>query len=392
MAKRISRKQFIWGGALILVVILIAIALIPERIPVDTANAEKGELLSTVEDKGETRVLDRFLITSPTAGKLRRIELRPGDPVKEGEVVTRVDPVPLDVKSRREADARVEAARQAVDEAAAVVRKASATADQAERDAKRGEKLAREGVVSSESAEQARLSLITARRDLDAATSRARASRYQLEEARAALLGTSGGQASTPIELRSPVSGRVLTIPERSARVVAAGEPIASIANPSRIELVVEVLSADAVKVDPGDEIIVEEWGGDRPLHGHVREVEPAGYTKISALGVEEQRVHVIGDLDQPAPELGDAYRIEAKIVTWRGNVLKVPVSALARAGDRWSVFVVENGRARRRLVEIGHRNQTEAEVLKGLSPGQTVIVHPSNDISDGSRVKASEI
>ena len=191
------------------------------------------------------------------------------------------------------------------------------------------------------------------------------------------------------MQLQSPVRGRVLRIPEKSERVVAAGTPLVEIGDPSRLEIVVDLLSEDAARVKPGDRVLIEGWGGDRTLEAHVRSVEPSGFTKVSALGVEEQRVNIVADLDDTPPQLGDGYRVETRVVQWEGDALKVPASALYQVGDQWRVFLVENRRARSRDVRVGHRNPDEAEILDGLSVGDRVIRQPTDKVSDGVRVQA---
>jgi HlyD family secretion protein len=190
------------------------------------------------------------------------------------------------------------------------------------------------------------------------------------------------------VAVRSPVAGRILRITEKSERVVAAGAPLLTLGDPQKLEIVVDVLSQDAVKVRPGMDMLIEGWGGGRTLHARVRTVEPYAFTKVSALGVEEQRVNIVGDFVDPPGPLGDGYRVEARIVAWRADqVLKVPVSALFRQGEAWAVFVVEGGRARLRMVEPGQRGAQEAEIRSGLREGETVVRHPANELKDGARV-----
>jgi HlyD family secretion protein len=244
-------------------------------------------------------------------------------------------------------------------------------------------------VAAASALDQARLAEETARRELEAARQRQQAAVSNLDAARATLMTPERSGASAVMEVRSPVGGLLFRIPQRSERIVAAGEPILEIGNTRQLELVIDVLSEDAVKIRAGNRVVVDEWGGARPLTGKVKLVEPSAFRKISALGIEEQRVNIIAAIDDAPPELGDAFRVEARIIIWQSpDVLKVPVSALARSGEQWSVFVVDEGRARQRPVRIGQRNALEAEVTGGLEEGTKVIVHPSFEIRDGIRVR----
>lgn len=274
-------------------------------------------------------------------------------------------------------------------EAAAAAARAESAWELARTELRRVQQLASGGVVSQSNVDAARTQEETARRDLAAARARVAATASNAGAARARLLGSENVTPGVTTEVRAPADGKILRVPDRSSRVVQPGAPILEVGNANRLELVVEVLSEDAVKVRPGHRVLVEEWGGAAPLEGKVRVVEPSAFTKFSALGIEEQRVNVIADVPQPPPSLGDAYRIEAAIVIWSdAAALKVPVSALGRTGEAWSVFVVEGNRARRRTVTIGQRNDREAQVLSGLRDGEKVIVHPGTAVTDGVRVE----
>jgi HlyD family secretion protein len=382
-----TRKLILTAVAVVILAALV-LAMMPDPVPVDKVPASRGELVVTVDEKGQTRVRERYLIAAPVTGDLGRIELREGDAVSEGQIVATLVPPPLDARQREEVRASVDAAAAALSEAEAQAERASADADLKAKDLERIRSLSTSGVASAEMLDQAETADRAASRGLEAAGFRVRAARSDLEAAKAGLLAIGGGAARL-IELRSPVDGQVLGIAERSARVVRAGETVLSVGDPSKIEIMIEVLSSDAVKIEPGDRIMIEDWGGDETLEARVRLVEPSGFTKISALGIEEQRVRVIGDFVSPPPSLGDAYRIEARIVVWMGeSALRIPVSALFRSDGGWAVYAVENGRATRKLVEIGHRSPLEAEVLSGLDEGAQVILHPSNRIEEGVRVR----
>ncbi|HEY0593357.1 MAG TPA: efflux RND transporter periplasmic adaptor subunit [Thermoanaerobaculia bacterium] len=387
-----SKRKAIYGTAAAILAALVIIAFIPEPVPVETAAVVRGSMTVTVDQEGKTRVVDRFVIAAPAAGRLQHIELREGAAVRPGDVVARIAPAPLEPARRRELTALVTAAESALGEAQAAAKRAEAAHALARRELQRAEALTREGVAAASALDEARAAEETARREVAAARSAVGSARSNLEAARARVLSTSRSGTAAAIDVRSPVAGRVLRVPERSERVVAPGETILELGDASAIELVIDVLSEDAVKSGPGAPVIVEEWGGDAPLRGRVRVIEPSAFTKISALGIEEQRVNVIASVDDPPPQLGDAYRVEARIVVWSDDgALQVPVSALGRKGDAWSVYVLEEGRARERAVRIGQRNSRVAQVLEGLKPGERVILHPGNDVADGVRVAARE-
>jgi HlyD family secretion protein len=351
----------------------------------------RGPLQVTIDQEGETRVHDRFIISAPVPGRLMRVDLEDGDPVRLNQVVARIDPLPLNQRERQEILARVESAEASLREAKARVARARAVSEQARRDRNRAEQLAREGVISTQALDQARNADVTASEELSAAeyTSQAAASDVKVARAGLVSIDPGGGQTKPLIELRSPVDGRVLRVTEKSEHVVSAGTPILALGEPGKLEVVADVLSTDAVKVHPGDPVLLTGWGGDHAIRARVRLVEPGGFTKVSALGVEEQRVNVICDFVDSPDSLADGYRVEAHIVVWSGtDVLKVPISALFRRGQRWSTFVVSGGRAVARDVEVGHRNESDAEILSGLAEGQRVILHPPNTIVAGSRVR----
>jgi HlyD family secretion protein len=360
----------------------------PAVVEVDTAVAQRMALRQTVDQDGKTRVRDRFVIAAPVAGHLRRLTLREGDLIEPGQVVAWIEPLPLDETTRRQADARVASAEALASEAASRVWQTRGAAAQAHRTLERREALLAAGAVSPESREQAVLEARSADEELAAADARARAAKSDVDAARAALLAA--GNHAVAVAVRSPARGRVLRIPEISARVTSAGTPILELGDAQALEIVADVLSADAVRLCPGQDVDVVEWGGDRPLLGHVRSIEPAAFTRVSALGVDEQRVNVVVDFAEPMSMLGDGFRVEVRIVLWEGrNVLAVPASATFQRGDgAWSVFVVEGGRARRRDVIIGHRTSGGVEILNGIAPGAEVVLFPSDQVRDGARVR----
>jgi HlyD family secretion protein len=366
------------------------LAFVPRPMPVETAVAARGPLEVTVDQQGEVRVHDRYVVAAPVAGKLVRVAVHDGDSVQAGQVVAELEPAPLDPRQREQALARADAARASVREAEKRVEQANALLAQERRELTRVEKLVAERFVSPEAAEKSRTAVQSALADLDAARAREEVARSEERAAQAALIGMPavGKAAAANLRLVSPVSGRVLRVSEKSERTLAAGTPVMVIGDPARFEIVADVLSTEAVRIRAGAPARLEEWGGDKPLRAIVRLVEPYAFTKVSALGVEEQRVNVILDPVDPLGPLGDGYRVEARIVVWSApDVLKVPSSALFRSGERWMVFTVEDGRARRRAVELGARNPYEAEARSGLEAGATVIRYPGNQLTEGARV-----
>jgi HlyD family secretion protein len=382
---RVTPRRVVFGAVTLGLVILIIVARRSAPEAVDIANAARGPLLVTVDEEGRTRVRDRYVVVAPTTGRLERITLEEGATVRSGATVARLFAAPLDPRARQQATARLRAAEDAQRAAEADVGQTRAALGQATRQRARAESLFANNLISAEQREQAAVADTTAARRLEAATFQAQAAAHDAEQARAALVA---GDRQGVLRLTAPAAGVVLRIPEKSERVVAAGEPLLEIGDPSHLEVVVDLLSEDAVKVKPGDRMIVDEWGGDRPLEAHVRRVDPSGYTKVSALGVEEQRVNVIADLDEAPVPLGDGYRVVARVVLWEEDgVLKIPASALFQEGERWSVYRVRNHRAQLTPVQVGHRNPLEVEVTEGLAPGDTVIRYPTDRLADGARI-----
>jgi HlyD family secretion protein len=374
-----------------------AIALRPSPVRVEVARVRCGSMRVTVDAEGKTRARDHFVVAAPVSGRLARIDLHRGDGVRRDEVIARIDPLPiapLDLRQLAEAKARVTTAEQLKHEADAVVEHARAECEQAQRELSRAEKLIETGEVSRQDFERVRNAALTCQQQIEAAKYRARAAASEVEVAKAALItvGRAGQSGSSEtVFVRAPVNGRVLRVTEESERVVTAGAPLVELSNPS-LEVVIEVLSADAVKVKPGSSVLIDGWGGEQALEARVRLVEPSAFTKISALGVEEQRVNVIADFTEPDAPLCDGYRVEARIVIWEKNeALKASLSALFRSDQRWNTFVVENGLAKRREIETGHRTDFEVEVLSGLREGERVIAHPSNLVADGVRVSVDK-
>ena len=380
------------AGALLIVAALGAAAVWPERIEVDTARVVRGPLEVTIDEEGETRVRERFVVSAPVAGRLQRVELEPGDPVVCGRTVvarlmSAAAPL-LDTRTRGELNAAVEAARAAAGEARARRDRAAATFERTQNSARRQASLAGSGAISRDELETAETATRTAESELRAAEFAVARTDQELRLARARLVAPAAG--GSVVEVRAPVDGVVLRRLRQSESVVPAGEPLIEIADPHQLEVVVDLLSTDATRVSTGDVVWIEDWGGDRPLAARVRRVEPSGFMKVSALGVEERRVNAIIDFTEPvgAPLLGDGYRVEVRIAVWRqADVLKVPIGALFRHGDGWAVFEADHGRARLRTVSIGERNDKEAQVLGGLRAEQSVVLHPPDTLADGARI-----
>ena len=386
----VSRKRIgIVVGALTLAVIGF-LAFRPQAVRVDTARARRGPMQVTIDEEGETRVRDRYVVAAPIAGRLERIRLDEGYPVEPGSVVARMYPLPLDRRTLAEATAQLEGAEAAKRGADARVEQARAALEQARREATRARRLHAEGTVHKEALELAELQATTRQKELDTAVSATRTAGYTADAARAALIAATPGTGTDGVvELRSPVQGVVLRVFEESERVMPMGTPLLELGDLSNLEIVIDVLSAEAVRVRNGFPVLIQDWGGEETLRARVRLVEPSGFTKVSALGVEEQRVNIIADFVNKPESLGHGYRVEAGIVVWEEeNVLKVPSSALFRHDGGWAVFQVERGRAHRRPVEHGHRNAFEVEILSGIEEGDVVIVHPSDLVADGVRVE----
>lgn len=357
----------------------------PQPLEVETALAREGPLEVSLTEQGETRAHDRYQITAPVAGRLLRLELHAGDRVTRGQAVAVLQPTPLEPRLRLEAEAQAAAARAREREAAEQVARARAALDLAARELARAEKLFRSGDIPQQKVEQARSAETIARREADAALARQRAAAAEIDRAGAALL-PAGREAA--VTVRAPTGGRVLRVSEPSERILAPGEPLLTIGDSARLEVVADVLSTDAVKLRPGLPAWLEQWGGDRPLRAVVQTIEPLGFTKVSALGVEEKRVPVRLDFVDPPGPLGDGYRVDARIVLWSSpRTLQVPASAVFRCGDAWCLFRVDAGLALRHPVTLGHRNDEAVEITGGLRPDDRVVIHPPRELRDGQRV-----
>ena len=391
------KRSVILVGLAIVVIGGLVLAFRPRPVPVDVAAATRGPLTVTVEEEGKTRVIDRYVVSAPVAGFARRVELDVGDAVARGDQLLTLEPLRSDVldpRSRAEAQARVQAARAALQAAEQNATAAQADSDYADTELRRKEKLRADGTVSEEELDRARVQARTATARLRSAQFAVDVARHELDEAKTALEYSAAEPGSAPemVAVTSPVDGRVLAVLRESEGVVTAGQPLVEVGDPGNLEVEVDVLSIDAVKISPGTRVRFLRWGGEDALDGIVRVVEPTGFTKISALGVEEQRVLVICDIASPREEwqrLGDGYRVEASFILWHGDdVLQVPSSAVYRRGDGWAVFIVDGDTVSLRGVEPGRRTGLEVEIRDGLEEGEEVVIHPTDDVADGVRIR----
>ena len=393
-----------WANRSLLVTIAVATiaaivyALLPRPVAVDLQEVVRGELLITVDEEGQTRVRERYVVSSPLAGRLLRIELDPGDKVVSGETLLAVleptDPALLDARSRAEAEARVKRSEKTLERAGPELEQAKVRYEFAQSEFRRARKLHEQRAISQDEFENFELLERQRAEELKSAHLAVQIATFELELARAALIHTRPveGDASPRVEIRAPIEGCVLKVVQKSSSIVAPGTPLLELGAPNDLEIEVDVLSSDAVKISPGSRVILEHWGGRRPLNARVKRVDPQAFTKVSALGVEEQRVYVIADFTDPLElwqNLGDGYRVEARIVIWEdSDVLKVPTSALFRQEDEWAVFVEASGRARSRIVKIGQRNGLEAQVLSCIKEHEKIVVYPSDKVVDGIKIQ----
>lgn len=374
-----------WGVAVTATAIVAAAAwaLVPKPVAVDVAPVSRGPLEVSIAEDGITRIRERYEVAAPVAGRLLRVEVHAGDQIESDTPLVRLEPVPLDPKQEAQLTGRLHSAEQAASEAQALLRRARDAARRAHTEAGRIRKLAADSIISRDALEAALTTDSMAAKEVDAARFRAEATAYDVEVARAAL----GQSANREVVVRSPVRGRVLQVLQESEKVVAAGTPLILVGDPASLEIVADFLSTDAVRIRPGADARIERWGGPRPLAARVRLVEPAAFMKISALGVEEQRVNVACDLVDPPATLGDQYRVDVRIVLWRGTAMKVPATALFTTAGKWNVFVVRDKRAQLQAVTTGQMSDTEVEIVSGLRQDDAVIVHPSDQIHPGARV-----
>ncbi|NDP37432.1 MAG: HlyD family efflux transporter periplasmic adaptor subunit [Rhodoferax sp.] len=390
------RRRTVWG----LLALLIAWGLFqgfrPQAVEVDVGSASRAALRVVLEQEGRTRVLDRYVVTAPVAGYARRIRLDVGQSVERGALLAELEPVraeALDPRRRAEAQARIAAAESGVSATEQRSKAAASSADLAQAELQRVRALRLQGHVSAAAEDRAASEAQRSAAELRSAQFAVASARHELEAARTTLRFAGSASSNERVAVRSPVAGRVLKVAHKSEGTVSNGQPLVEIGNPGALEVEVDLLSADAVRIHPGTRVVFERWGGEGVLEGVVRVIEPAGFTKVSALGVEEQRVWVIVAFTSPASQwqrLGDGYRVEASFIVWEGqDILQIPASALFRDGDGWAVFVLEHGKAVKRGVEVGQRTGLSAQVVSGIQSGERVINHPDDRVREGVSVAA---
>ena len=397
----ITKRSVLWAGIISLLIIGLVGAFWPRAVLVDLEPIAVGQMMSTVGDEGKTRIVDVYVVSAPVTGRLRRMEAEPGDLVVASKtIIAELEPTEsqlLDPRTEAEAEAQLSAAESAASLAGAELEKAQAELRFAESELRRSGELATMGTISERDFEAAERAFDTSKATMRVARANMQVRRYELERARA--------QVMTPTEMAkrretcnciyidSPVDGRVLRVLRESEGFVQAGEGLIEIGNPEKLEIIVDLLSTDAVKVRPGSPALIENWGGETALQARVRRIEPFGFTKISALGIEEQRVNILLDLVSPRDAweaLGHGYQVDVRVVLWENDeVLRAPLTALFRDGEDWAIFVEEAGKATKRIVEIGHTTSNHAEIISGLTEGEQIVVYPGRGIEEGKKIAA---
>lgn len=392
--KHLLRRSLPWLGGLLLVA-LVAWGLWPKPVIIETGVVARGPLTVRVSEEGKTRVRNRYIVAAPVAGKMRRVPLKPGDEVKAGEtLLTAIEPAVtplLDPRARAQAEALVSMREASRKQAAESLEARNAALKMADSDRDRMRAITRAGSLSDSERDKMEADSSMKAAEVRAAEFSLQVIDYELAQARAALARPEADTTGNLVEVKSPVSGRVLKVMQESEMVVAPGTQILEIGDPADIEIEAEILSRDAVSIKPGDSVEVEQWGGETALKGRVRRVEPAAFTKISALGVEEQRVIVLSDLteiSETAKNLGDRYRVEVRVATWHADdVLVVPAGALFREGNMWKTYVFKNNTATLTPIEAGHSDGRFTEILSGLAAGDELLLHPPDTVKDGTPV-----
>jgi len=397
----LMKRLIIWGGLACLLLLALILAFMPRPVRVDLFTVTSRPMTVTVDAEGQTRVHDTFILSAPVAGRMRRINLDVGDAVVANETVVAEiepgDPTFLDPRSASQARAAVQAAESASDLATAELERANAELEFATAEYQRARRLFSERTITRREADEAERFYKTAVAAVATANAALQVRRFELSQAQAQLLSpeeTLNRQGDCPcIKITAPVNGTVLQVPNNSARVVQAGEMLLQIGDPADLEIAADFLSADAVRIAPGMQVYIDNWGGDAPLEGIVRRVEPFGFTKVSALGIEEQRVNVIIDLTSPRQQwirLGHGYQVDVRVVLWQSETaLAVPLTALFRDDGNWALFRLQAGRAVLQPVELGRDNGLVAQVLDGVEPLQKIVLHPSDRVAAGTRIKS---
>lgn len=388
-------RRILLASLLLAAAVAATLALRPRAVPIDRAVVRRGPLVSAIDESGTTRIKDRFEVSAPVTGSLGRISLEPGDRVVEGDVLAQITPLSsplLDARARAETEARLGAALSAQGQARALTSRASAAEQLARRELERLRSLVRSGAATAQELEEADFIL---RMRAEERASAEFAAKVATQDARLVRITLDRGRErprDRHVDVLAPSTGQILRVEQKSAGVVQAGTPLLEVGDPNALEIVVDVLTTDAVQIRPGTEVAVTGWGGPGALEGRVRRVEPAAFTRPSALGVDEQRVNVVITITEPRERwlaLGDGYRVEVRFILWQTSAaLQVPEGAVFRRGDGFAVFRVVDGIARLTSVKLGHRGDTEIEVVSGLSAGTAVAVHPGDRVRDGARVE----
>lgn len=392
--RRLVRRLLPWLGLAALLA-LIVWGMWPRPTVVETGEVARRPLTVHVSEEGKTRIRNRYIVAAPVAGRMRRVPLKPGDAVEaEKTALTVIEPVVaplLDPRARKQAEAVVSMHEANRKRAAELLEAARAALKMAEADRERMRSVRKDGTISESDRDKMEADASIKAAEVRAAEFSLQVIDYELAQARAVLERPESQTAGNLIEVKSPVSGRVLNVYQESETVIAPGAPILEIGDPADIEIEAEILSRDAVAIEAGDAVQIEQWGGEAPLKGRVRRIEPAAFTKISALGVEEQRVYVLSDLTDPpetAKALGDRYRVEVRVAVWHSDaVLAVPAGALFREGSEWKTYVYQNGSAKLVTLQAGKSDGRFTEVLSGLNAGDKVLLHPPDNVRDGSAV-----
>ena len=394
------RRSIFWFAILLFILAGLLIAFRPQPISVDLIKVEQGPLIVTVEEEGETRIKDVYMLSAPVTGNMLRIDAEVGDDVIAAQTLVAqikpIDPEFLDVRSEEEAQAAIKAAEASLSLAEAQLVEAESEFEFATTELERANRLIQQQVIPERELDNANREFKTKRAVVNTAKAALRTRQYELAQAKAHLISPASSQLNDKdcecVNILSPITGKILQVLHESEGVVSMGTSLVEIGDPTNLEIVVDFLSSDAVRIQPGQRVIIEQWGGEVDLQGTVRKIEPFGFTKTSSLGIDEQRVYVIIDLTDPKElwqRLGHGYQIEARVVLWENpNVKKVPLTSLFRDSDSWAVFVERENRAKLQHVKIGQRNGLEAEIVDGLSENSQVILHPSNQIEDGVLIK----
>jgi len=397
------RRSIFWLIILAFIVAGLVYSFRPQAISVDLVKVAQGRMVVTVEEEGETRVKDVYMLSAPVTGHMLRIDAEVGDDVLAADSLVAqikpIDPEFLDIRSEEEARAAVKTAEASLSLAEAQLVEAQSEFEFSVSELDRAKKLIQKQVIPQRELDNAKRDYKSKRAEVNTAKAALRARQYELAQARAHLVSPADVQTNDEncqcVTILSPITGKILQVLHESEGVVSMGTPLVEIGDPTDLEIVVDFLSSDAVRIQPGQRVMIEEWGGESTLQGTVQKIEPFGFTKTSALGIDEQRVNVIIDLSDPVEKwqrLAHGYQVDARVVLWENeNVLKVPLTSLFRDGDNWAVYIEKDNRAMLQHVKLGQRNGLEAEILEGLSKDTNVISHPSNQISDGVRIEARD-